>query len=174
MNDFGVHIKTGPTPLPTLDGAGELDKPFAGVDIQDLILMVQLNRTKQIDDQVRGQMADMMDRNEKIKALNDIMDELRKACPKDEKGTAKIPDAVAAELKKWGIDVDPSKEYSKKDFDVFIGSVKTKTDNLNTTGQMDMIRLQSLMDKRNQSFDMMTNTLSKFSKSLDSIIGNLR
>ena len=43
-----------------------------------------------------------------------------------------------------------------------------------TNSQMDMVRLQGLMDKRNQTFDLMTNTLSKTGKSMDGAIGNMR
>jgi len=52
--------------------------------------------------------------------------------------------------------------------------LKGRIDSLNSSSQMDMIRMQSLMNKRNQAFELMTNVLSKFSKNRDAIIGNMR
>lgn len=40
--------------------------------------------------------------------------------------------------------------------------------------QMDMLRLQSLGNKRNESFDLMTNFVKKMQDSRSSIIGNMR
>jgi len=60
------------------------------------------------------------------------------------------------------------------EFDVMINNLKSSIDTVNSQSQMDMVRLQGLMDKRNQSFDMLTNNISKFGKSMDSVIGNMR
>ena len=60
------------------------------------------------------------------------------------------------------------------EFDAMINNLKSSIDTVNSQSQMDMVRLQGLMDKRNQAFDMLTNNLSKFSKSMDSVIGNMR
>ncbi|MCQ4087877.1 hypothetical protein [Saccharibacillus sp. JS10] len=47
-------------------------------------------------------------------------------------------------------------------------------DALNNTQQMDMLRLQSLSNKRNEAFDVMTNFMKKMQDSRASIIGNMR
>jgi len=39
---------------------------------------------------------------------------------------------------------------------------------------MDMLRLQSLSNKRNEAFDVMTNFIKKMQDSRSSIIGNMR
>ena len=39
---------------------------------------------------------------------------------------------------------------------------------------MDMLRLQSLSNKRNEAFDLMTNFMKKFADKRDAIIGNMR
>ncbi|MBB6637378.1 hypothetical protein [Cohnella thailandensis] len=46
----------------------------------------------------------------------------------------------------------------------------------NTTGdsQMDLLRLQSLTNKRNEAFDVMTNFIKKMQDSRNSILGNMR
>ncbi|WJH32173.1 hypothetical protein N6H13_15585 [Paenibacillus sp. CC-CFT742] len=42
------------------------------------------------------------------------------------------------------------------------------------TLQMEMLRLQSLSNKRNEAFDVMTNFIKKMQDSRSSIIGNMR
>lgn len=52
--------------------------------------------------------------------------------------------------------------------------MKNLTDKLNSQSQMDMIRLQSLMNKRDQAFEMMTNVLQKTAKLNGDIVANMR
>ena len=47
-------------------------------------------------------------------------------------------------------------------------------DTLSNTQQMDMLRLQSLSNKRNEAFDLMTNFIKKMQESRSSIIANMR
>lgn len=52
--------------------------------------------------------------------------------------------------------------------------LKGQIDKLNADSQLDMIKMQSLTNKRNQAFDMLTNLLQKFQKSNDAIVSNMR
>ena len=49
-----------------------------------------------------------------------------------------------------------------------------QTDSMSNSQQMDMLRLQSLSNKRNEAFDVMTNFVKKMQDSRSSIIGNMR
>lgn len=53
-------------------------------------------------------------------------------------------------------------------------SLNRAMDVLHNTQQMDMLRLQSLSNKRNEAFDLMTNFIKKMQESRSSIIGNMR
>ncbi|QEI08270.1 hypothetical protein FXN63_22360 [Pigmentiphaga aceris] len=55
-----------------------------------------------------------------------------------------------------------------------VTKVKGMIDALGNTQQMDMLRLQSLSNKRNEAFDVMTNFVKKMQESRSSIIGNMR
>jgi hypothetical protein len=68
----------------------------------------------------------------------------------------------------------PTASGKQAQFDAAIQNLKGAIDTVNSQSQMDMVRLQGLMDKRNQAFDLITNSLSKFSKSMESVIGNMR
>ncbi|GGH70971.1 hypothetical protein [Paenibacillus silvae] len=55
-----------------------------------------------------------------------------------------------------------------------VQSLKGQIDALSNSQQMDMLRLQSLTNKRNEAFDLMTNFIKKMQDSRSSIIGNMR
>lgn len=59
-------------------------------------------------------------------------------------------------------------------FDQLIQTISARIDGLNSTQQLDMLRLQSLTNKRNEAFDIMTNFLKKMQDSRSSIVGNMR
>lgn len=63
---------------------------------------------------------------------------------------------------------------TKGEIETAINKVKGMIDGLGNTQQMDMLRLQSLSNKRNEAFDVMTNFVKKMQDSRSSIIGNMR
>ena len=63
---------------------------------------------------------------------------------------------------------------TKGELDKAVTELKGQVDSLGSTQQMDMLRLQSLSNKRNEAFDLMTNFMKKFADKRDAIIGNMR
>lgn len=63
---------------------------------------------------------------------------------------------------------------TKGEIDAAITKVKGMIDAAGNSQQMDMLRLQSLSNKRNEAFDVMTNFVKKMQESRSSIIGNMR
>jgi hypothetical protein len=63
---------------------------------------------------------------------------------------------------------------TKGDLDKAVTELKGQVDSMGSTQQMDMLRLQSLSNKRNEAFDLMTNFMKKFADKRDAIIGNMR
>ncbi|WP_342553805.1 hypothetical protein [Paenibacillus sp. FSL R7-0652] len=55
-----------------------------------------------------------------------------------------------------------------------VQTLKGQIDALSNSQQMDMLRLQSMSNKRNEAFDLMTNFIKKMQDSRSSIIGNMR
>jgi|GEM_PF-5295601 len=52
--------------------------------------------------------------------------------------------------------------------------IKARLDAMVSTSQIDMLRLQSLTNKRNEAFEILTNALRKMSESREAIIRNMR
>ena len=63
---------------------------------------------------------------------------------------------------------------NKGQLDGYIQQVKSQIDSMSNSQQMDMLRLQSLSNKRNEAFDVMTNFIKKMQENRSSIIGNMR
>ncbi len=55
-----------------------------------------------------------------------------------------------------------------------IENLKSMIDSQSNSQQMDMLRLQSLSNKRNEAFELMTNFIKKMQDSRSSIVANLR
>jgi hypothetical protein len=63
---------------------------------------------------------------------------------------------------------------NKGELDSAVTKLKSQVDSMGSTQQMDMLRLQSLSNKRNEAFDLMTNFMKKFADKRESIVGNMR
>jgi len=154
-------------------------------------MAVQIDRANVLESQIKDQIGDMQRRNLWLKNANKALEALRKNRPSDPSSTAEYgsfvwdsrfeeaPGVSSREtvlyfMASQGIDISNTLRADQNNFDTAINNLKTKIDTVNSQSQMDMVRLQGLMDKRNQAFDMLTNNLSKFSKSMDSVIGNMR
>ena len=62
---------------------------------------------------------------------------------------------------------------TKKWLEYFIQMVKTKIDGLNNESQTDMSRLQSLVDRRDESYSTATNLMTSVSDTRSNLIRNL-
>ncbi|MBS7777597.1 hypothetical protein [Acidovorax sp. CCYZU-2555] len=89
-------------------------------------------------------------------------------------------DASGATMKSWveqidakiaGIEAKPGQISAAK---AEIENIKTGIDSMSNSQQLEMLRLQSLSNKRNEAFDVMTNFMKKMQDSRSSIIGNMR
>lgn len=68
----------------------------------------------------------------------------------------------------------PTGELTQAQFDQLIPTITSRIDSLNSSQQLDMLRLQNLTNKRNEAFDVMTNFIKKLQDNRSSIVGNLR
>ena len=69
---------------------------------------------------------------------------------------------------------DKDNNYSKEEIALITTNIKNSVDSLTSTSQLDMTQLQSTMSKYNQTFEALSNFISKYFQSLQTITGNLR
>ncbi|RWX61813.1 hypothetical protein [Mesorhizobium sp. M2A.F.Ca.ET.039.01.1.1] len=62
----------------------------------------------------------------------------------------------------------------QSEFDAAIANLKARIDTVNSESQMDLIRLQSLMDKVKNCLELATNLLAKAGKAKENILANIR
>ncbi len=63
---------------------------------------------------------------------------------------------------------------TKAQLDGAAQQIKAQIDSMSNSQQMDMLRLQSLSNKRNEAFETMTNFIKKMQDNRSAIIGNMR
>ena len=121
-----------------------------GMDLESMVMSVQANRVNLLHDQIKKQMQDVQAKNNAIMVLNTQLGEL---------GAAKLKTNDPATLSK---------------LDAQITEIKVQIDVASNTQQMDMLRLQSLSNKRNEAFELMTNFMKKMADGQSEINRNIR
>ncbi|WP_429371120.1 hypothetical protein [Paenibacillus sp. DS2015] len=165
-----VVVQSEVTPLSQLN--------IQSMDIETALMAVQSERTRLLEDQLRSQIAAVEDRNSQINKLNDALSQLNKASailPADAKADTKLnlSNETIQAIQNAGIAI-PTTDISKAELDTMSMNLKSMIDSQSNSQQMDMLRLQSLSNKRNEAFEVMTNFLKKMQDSRSSIIGNMR
>lgn len=156
--------------------------------LDSLMLAVMSERTTLLDDQVRGQAEQIRYNNERLKELNGAMSMANQFTESGGKPSELSVTALntttgqveSMSLKSFmdqrGIEYpdDPDNYYSKEEWGIVVTNLKNSVDSLTSTSQLDMTMLQSTMNKYNQTFEALSNFISKYNQSLSTITGNLR
>ena len=147
---------------------------FASMDIETALMMVQSERANLLSQQLASQIEAVQQRNAVIGALSTARNALAAyiASPTESTFIAATSALTAAGVSHAFQASTPAAgvELAKAASDV----VRSQMDAASNSQQMDMLRLQSLTNKRNEAFDIMTNFVKKMQDSRTSIIGNMR
>ncbi len=167
---------------------------ISGLDLETAMLLVQTRRAELLESQLVERIKELEARNDNIAKLNTLLSDLAKLRPSGTdplkwanlgtdtaqgKAMYKRLEDAGVTIPKTGDDrVDEPGtgiyDARQKTIDAWIQELKGKIDAANNTQQMDMLRLQSLSNKRNEAFDIMTNFIKKMSDQRSSILGNMR
>lgn len=69
---------------------------------------------------------------------------------------------------------DKNGNLSKEQWNIVVTNLKGASDTLGSNNQIDMMKLQSVINKQNEMSQMVSNNMSKLNQIAMSIIGNLR
>lgn len=157
--------------------------------IETALLAVQYNRATLMEDLLKGQMVALQEKNAQVAKLNTLMAAVNVLIGKFAAG--------ATPTQNLGIDGHPAEKAAlvsalaavgytaqslfgveltllqKSHLDGAATKLKSEIDNLSSTQQLDMLRVQSISNKRNEAFEMMTTFIKKFSDMLSAIIRNM-
>jgi len=145
------------------------------MDLETALMMVQSQRATLLDQQLASQIQEVQARNDQIGKLNAALSAVE--AYRNAPDTARF-DAAAVAVRATGVTTDPFLDASAATAGpaatVLATRLKGMIDSIGNSQQMDMLRLQSLSNKRNEAFDTMTNFVKKMQESRSSIIGNMR
>lgn len=170
----------------TVTGAGYL---AAGqtIDFQDLMVVITARRAAVVEDEVKPMQTRMTERNKRLESLGNALSDLSdvEACfSSDDSGS------------KWSSSLDP-KRYLKPETCTLLDSieknlyasgdkaiqkstcekaiqlVKTQIDRLNNEASSDMTRLQSLVDRRDESYSTATSLMQAIGDTRSSLVKNM-
>ena len=158
-----------------------------GMDIEAAMLAVQASRANALESQLLGEMGAVAKRNKDIGILNNALRgalQLRSELPNVAGPNAATPNGANKTMlanafneagKTDGLQQMGALTYgTKAELDNSIAKVKVKIDELSGSQQMDMLRLQSLSNKRNEAFDIMTNLMKKAEENRRGVIRNMQ
>ncbi|MEK0314715.1 hypothetical protein [Cohnella sp. 56] len=172
----------------TQNAVGSIDMTqinVSSMDLETAMMAVQSNRANLLEQQLKEQIESVQAKNDQIAKLNQVLNTLNVVAGRFNSDAGKdtpVPNAGSEEKQRYAdvqnaiknaglTDAVPS---TKGQLEVYIQQIKSMIDAQSNSQQMDMLRLQSLSNKRNEAFDVMTNFVKKMSDSRSSIIGNMR
>ncbi len=147
------------------------------IDLQDLMVIVSKNRAVAVEGEVAPQATRIRNRNAELdelgKALADMTAQQAKfdSDKKDGEET-KTPSATTiATLKNYSFAVNGT-SYTRSTVEGIIQNLKSKIDGLNNEAQLDMSRLQQLVDRRDESYSTASNLMTSISDTRANTIRN--
>ncbi len=160
------------------------------VDFQDLMVRVGSRRAVVVESEITPMTIRMRDRNTYLAKLGEVLAVLTKAqagFSGDDAGTAEAKNIpidseqynMLMRLKAVSsanmISYSSSKGYysTKANLEGLVQAVKAEMDKENNESQTDMTRLQSLVDRRDDSYSTATNIMSAISDTRSNLIQNL-
>lgn len=130
--------------------AGVNPSNLQGMSLEQAMMTVQTQRANALEKNLKEQLAVVQEKNTRIAKLNGELGAVNAQLANEKDKTRQ------AALEKQAADI------------------KGQIDGLNNSQQMDMLRLQSLSNKRNEAFETMTNFIKKMQDNRSSIVGNMR
>lgn len=134
---------------------------LSGMDVEALVQLVMFQAAQQAEQELRDQIAQMRAANQQKRAQ-------REAAQKMHKDQAASRDAIHAEY------AHAETSGSRADLDANDASDKDDIDSLGDLTEMQQLRLQVYMDRRQKAYEMLSNVMKKQSDMQDTIIGNLK
>lgn len=166
------------------------------VNFQDLMVAVTTQRAATIEKEVEPMSTRMTNRNKRLEKLGNALSDLsgiEAAFKSDDSGgtwsldylkqpseaTRTVLDSIESGL--WGYGTAGKGDgkgktgyyVTKSNCEKAIQLVKTQIDKLNNESSADMTRLQSLVDRRDESYSTATSLMQKIANTASSLIKNL-
>lgn len=150
------------------------------IDFQDLMVAVSEKRAVAIEGEIAPLTTKIRARNKTLEDLGNVLADLTRLQSKfksEESGDTRH-DSLNQSSKDILLAVFGKLDWewlnmTKSEIEEWIQKVKSKIDALNNLSQSDMSRLQSIVDRRDESYSTATNLMTAISDSRSNLIRNL-
>ena len=147
-------------------------------DFQDLMVGIAANRATSVEGEVMPLTTRIKNRNAYLEELGEALADLTRlqtAFKSDDDGDKQretMKDSTYQTIYKLQGKY-PTKKEHKQWVEYYLKLIKSKIDALNNEAQTDMTRLQSLVDRRDESYSTATNLMTAISDCRSNLIRNL-
>ena len=164
----------------TVDGVTNADGSLRQLSIGQLVMAICLNRASKLETDIIALMEEMNSTSLKLGRMTDIEKTvLEYGCYMNDtskngivwEGTNYTCRDFLVNIVGMDSSSVPTGQVTAANTD-FITALESKMDELNTFSQQKMIELQSLTNKRDQSYDMISNVLKSLNTTLTGIVNN--
>jgi len=132
-------------------------------------------QTNELDKQISGALEAIRNKQTDLAEARKVLDKMKEL--QGQNSTADIPSEMAQWLRDRGIAYAiPSsgdKDQIKNQWETNISYLNSYIQNSNSAIELDMLNIQSLMNKRNQALEMSSTIMKKSSESKEAIIRNI-
>ncbi|WP_020408643.1 hypothetical protein [Hahella ganghwensis] len=149
------------------------------MSLAELIMLLEIERANNLEQQLAAELQSMAALNSLLKEANALLSIARVEKGKLEgDGESQMPSELKEFMKDHDIQQGKGKGDSNSDFkqsteewETTIENLKAFIDGLNSRSQLEMIRISSLMKKRDESLTLPSNTNSNIHQTNQGIIG---
>ena len=183
--DSTTYAKSGPrltANVYTIDGVyWEGTTNLRQLSIGELVMAICLRRASELETQIIEKMKSMEEVSEQLEKMSSIESDVVENFQNDTSGHAYDLNANLTFLRELGI-LNDNQRYVRNDaimsnadimYDDFITKIEAKMDEKNSFSQQTMIELQSYTNKRDQSYDMVSNILKSLNTVQTGIVNNM-
>ena len=172
----------------TVEGVENPDGSLRQLSIGQLVMAICLNRASMLESQIIALMDEMNTTSQHLADMTTIEKAVIDEFAANQNGHAYNLDNISITsstsaiqfLRDQGV-LNSSQVYVRNDeilsvadimYDDFITEIESKMDEKNSFSQQKMIELQSLTNKRDQSYDMISNILKSLNTTMTGIVNN--
>ena len=172
----------------TVDGVTNADGSLRQLSIGQLVMAICLSRASKLEADIIALMEEMSTTSAQLADMTKIEQAVIDDFAANQNGHAYNLDNVTVTSSTSAVQllrdlevINSSQQYVRNDsilsnadimYDDFITQIESKMDEKNSFSQQKMIELQSLTNKRDQSYDMISNILKSLNTTMTGIVNN--
>ena len=172
----------------TVEGVTNADGSLRELSIGQLVMAICLNRASKLETDIIALMEEMSTTSAQLADMTKIEQAVIDDFAANQNGhaynlnnvTVTSSTSAVQLLRDLGV-INSTQQYVRNDsilsnadimYDDFITQIESKMDEKNSFSQQKMIELQSLTNKRDQSYDMISNILKSLNTTMTGIVNN--